>query len=94
MSDKDILLEELDNLDLDKNERNISFRELLTLFTVFATILALLVPKIYLRNGIYLMSRDLTQLYSMHASLKEENSQIKIKLQQLKFKSELANSTQ
>jgi len=49
-------------------------------------------PKIYLRNNIYYISKDINRLYSHYISLKEENKFLKQQLEDTKFKNQIIDS--
>jgi cell division protein FtsL len=52
----------------------------------------LFVPKIYLRNNIYYVSKDINKLYSHYISLKEENRFLLQQLEDAKFKNQIIDS--
>jgi len=54
--------------------------------------LLIFLPKIYLRNNIYYLSKDINKLYSHFLSLKEENKHLKQQLENEKFKNQITNS--
>ena len=49
-------------------------------------------PKIYLRNNIYYISKDINRLYAHYISLKEENKFLKQQLEDTKFKNQIIDS--
>lgn len=55
-------------------------------------VLALYMPKIYLRNNIYYISKDINKLYSHYISLKEENRFLAQQLEDMKFKNQIMDS--
>ena len=59
---------------------------------IFISSIILLVPKIYLRNNIYYISKDINKLYSHYISLKEENKFSKQQLEDAKFKNNIIDS--
>ena len=66
-----------------------------SLLFVFLTLLFLLVifvPKIYLRNNIYYISKDINKLYTHYISLKEENTFLQQQLEDTKFKNQITYS--
>jgi len=65
---------------------------LLIVFTVMFVVLALYMPKIYLRNNIYYISKDINKLYSHYISLKEENRFLAQQLEDMKFKNQIMDS--
>ena len=84
---------------INSNERNdlldelesftpvgIELRTLLSLTLIIAIIFLLLFPKIFLRNSIYYDSREITMQERRNELLKEQNKNLHLQLQQLKFK--------
>ena len=66
-----------------------------SLFIIFGTMFAILIlfmPKIYLRNNIYYVSKDINKLYSHHISLKEENKFLQQQLEKMKYKNQIMDS--
>ncbi len=55
-------------------------------------ILSLYLPKIYLRNNIYYVSRDINVLHDNYISLKEENRFLQQQLEDMKFKNQIMDS--
>lgn len=49
-------------------------------------------PKIYLRNNIYYVSKDINKLYAHYISLKEENKFLSQQLEDMKFKNQITDS--
>jgi regulator of replication initiation timing len=49
-------------------------------------------PKIYLRNNIYYISKDINKLYAHFISLKEENKFLAQQLEDMKFKNQITDS--
>ncbi len=64
------------------------------LIVLFALMLAivLFIPKIYLRNNIYYMSKDINKLYAHYISLQEENRFLEQQLEDMKFKNQIIDS--
>jgi regulator of replication initiation timing len=60
--------------------------------TLLIVSLAIFVPKIYLRNNIYYISKDINKLYSHYISLKEENTFLRQQLEDAKFKNQITDS--
>jgi len=54
--------------------------------------LVLFIPKTYLRNNIYYISKDINNLYSHYRSLKEENKFLIQQLEDAKFKNQITDS--
>jgi len=68
------------------------FKSLLLVFVVLIVVLILFVPKIYFRNNIYYISKDINKLYSHYISLKEENIFLQQQLEDAKFKNQITDS--
>ena len=49
-------------------------------------------PKIYLRNNIYYISKDINKLHSHYVSLKEENKFLQQQLEKMKYKNQIMDS--
>lgn len=54
--------------------------------------LVLFIPKIYLRNNIYYMSKDINKMYAHYISLQEENRFLEQQLEDMKFKNQIIDS--
>lgn len=67
-------------------------RSILLVMTLLIVSLAIFVPKIYLRNNIYYISKDINKLYSHYISLKEENTFLRQQLEDAKFKNQITDS--
>jgi cell division protein FtsL len=65
---------------------------LLTVFGLLVLILTLFLPKIYLRNNIYYVSRDINKLHDNYISLKEENRFLAQQLEDMKFKNQIMDA--
>ena len=73
----------------------INLNEKSALAIVFAILfftLALYFPKIYLRNNIYYVSKDINRLYAHYISLQEENTFLAQQLEDMKFKNQIIDS--
>lgn len=65
------------------------------LFIVFSALLIVLVffmPKIYLQNNIYYVSKDINKLDAQYISLKEENKFLKQQHEDALFKNQITDS--
>jgi hypothetical protein len=49
-------------------------------------------PKIYLQNNIYYISKNINKLYSQYISLKEENKFLEQQLEKMKYKNQIMDS--
>lgn len=65
---------------------------ILIVFAILIFALVIFIPKIYLRNNIYYVSKDINRLYSHYISLKEENKFLKQQLEDAKFKNQISDS--
>jgi cell division protein FtsL len=55
-------------------------------------VLLVFMPKIYLRNNIYYISKDINKLHSHNISLKEENKFLRQQLEKMKYKNQIMDS--
>ena len=67
-------------------------KALLIVFGVMLMALIIFIPKIYLRNNIYYVSKDINRLYTQHISLKEENKFLKQQHEDALFKNQIMDS--
>jgi len=80
---------------LTKNKQKFKLNAKNSILIVFAILifaLVIFIPKIYLRNNIYYVSKDINRLYSHYISLKEENKFLKQQLEDAKFKNQISDS--
>lgn len=59
---------------------------------VLVVSLVFLIPKIYLRNNIYYISKDINRLNAQYISLKEENKFLKQQHEDALFKNQIMDS--
>lgn len=90
MDDKNQLLDQYDAE--QKVEKNIDFRFLLLVYMVMFVAFLLILPKIYIKNQIYYMSRDINKLYGEYSILKEENRVLKQNLENIRFKNQILDT--
>jgi cell division protein FtsL len=62
------------------------------IFIMMAALLLLFMPKIFLRNNIYYLSKDINKLHSQYISLKEENKFLAQQLETMKYKNQIMDS--
>ncbi|MEA3354712.1 MAG: hypothetical protein U9Q33_12950 [Campylobacterota bacterium] len=55
-------------------------------------VMVLVLPKIYLRNNIYYVSKDINKLYGQYISLKEENKFLKQQHEDALFKNQIMDT--
>jgi len=67
-------------------------KALLIVFASMALALALFIPKIYLRNNIYYISKDINKLDAQYISLKEEHKILKQQHEDALFKNQIMDS--
>ena len=90
MDDKNELLEEYDAQ--LKVEKNLDFRFLLLVYMAMFVAFLVILPKIYIKNQIYYMSRDISKLYGEYSILKEENRVLKQNLENIRFKNQILDT--
>lgn len=90
MNDKGELLEEYDNE--QKREKNLDFKFLMLVYISMTIAFLIVLPKIYIKNQVYYISRDINQLYSEYSILNEENKYLKQKLESIRFKNQVLDS--
>ncbi len=69
-----------------------SVNSLIIVFTVLFLALIIWMPKIYLQNNIYYISKNINKLYSQYISLKEENKFLEQQLEKMKYKNQIMDS--
>ncbi|EAU00260.2 MULTISPECIES: hypothetical protein [Campylobacter] len=92
MLEKEELLELHD--DEQKREINLSFKTLVMVYLAMFIALAIFLPKIYIANQIYYISRDIADISGKRDMLLEENRALSIKLENLRYKNQILNSLQ
>ena len=90
MDDKNTLLDDVDAG--WKAEENLSFKLLMIVVLLIFAALSILLPKIYIKNQIYYVSRDISKRYSEYSALKEENKFLKQKVESMKFKNQVLDT--
>ena len=85
--EKDILLDEYD--EALSRAQEISFKNLFFVFGAIFFVLALLLPKIYISNQIYYISKDINGKYHKYTALKEEQSHLKRELELIRYQVEV-----
>ena len=86
-NDKQELLEEYNQ------EKNLDFRFLMLVYLSLAVAFLIILPKIYIKNQIYYTSRDIHKLYSQNSILEEESRYLKQKLESMRFKNQVLDSS-
>jgi len=85
-NDKQELLEQYDE------ETNLDFKFLLLIYLSLAVAFSIILPKIYIKNQIYYISRNIHKLHSENSILEEENIYLKQKLESIRFKNQVLDS--
>lgn len=65
---------------------------IIIVFICLFVALVIYFPKIYLRNNIYYVSKDINKLYAHYISLQEENKFLSQQLEDMKFKNQIIDS--
>ncbi len=86
-SEKDKLLLEYDNE--QTKEKNLDLKTLLSVYLIVLLILAITLPKIYIANQIYYISKDINKKYHEYLSLKEEREHLKSQLEAMRFQHQI-----
>lgn len=87
MDDRQELLQAYDKE--QKREINLSFKTLAMVYLALLVSLALFLPKIYIKNEIYYNSRDISELYGQYEVLLEENRELKLAIEWMRFKNQV-----
>lgn len=90
MSDKTELLDDYD--EEQNREKNLDFKFLILVYLALAVASLIVLPKIYIKNQIYYISRDINKLYSEYSILQEENNYLEQKLESIRFKNQVLDS--
>lgn len=72
-----------------KKEQNLDFRTLISAYAALFIALALFLPKIYITNQIYYISREIGDLSGKRDVLLEENRELRLKLERMKYKNQI-----
>ena len=91
-SEKELLLEEYEKQ--QKRANNITFRELLKIYLIILIALLIILPKIYISNQIYYISKDLNSLYHEFTALQEEKAALLRELEKLRYKINVTDEMQ
>ena len=69
-------------------EQNLSLSTLFWTIFFIILFLAIFIPRIYIKNQIYYNSLDINNLYHQYIILKEENRNLKLKIEKARFENE------
>ena len=72
-----------------KKEQNLDFRTLVSAYAALFIALGLFLPKIYITNQIYYISREIGDLSGKRDVLLEENRELRLKLERMKYKNQI-----
>ncbi|MFC2345933.1 hypothetical protein [Campylobacter sp.] len=72
-----------------KKEQNLDYKTLATAYLGLFIALALFLPKIYITNQIYYISREIGDLSGKRDVLLEENRELRLKLERMKYKNQI-----
>ncbi|MGP1484535.1 MAG: hypothetical protein ACTTJC_00285 [Campylobacter sp.] len=89
MQDKNELLELHDKEQI--SEQNLDFKTLLIVYLALLIALAVTLPKIYITNQIYYISREIADLSGKRDVLIEENRELRLRLEQMRYKNQIIN---
>ena len=90
MSEKDLILNEVK--ELQNAENKMGWRFLLMTLLILAIAWLLLFPKIFLQSQVYYKSRDIAILTGEYNALKEENRILKTKVESIRFKNQVLDT--
>jgi len=90
MSEKDLILNEVK--ELQNAENKMGWRFLLMTLLILAIAWLLLFPKIFLQSQVYYKSRDIAILTGEYHALKEENRILKTKVESIRFKNQVLDT--
>lgn len=90
MSEKNDLLEELDEIRSLKKTLTVNY--FLYVVLVLSFVGMLIFPKIYITQQIYFKSRDISKLKNEYDTLKEENKIISASVEEIKFKNQILDT--
>lgn len=90
MSEKNDLLDELD--DIKVQEKRVTLAYFLYIILVLSFVGVLVFPKIYITQQIYFKSRDISKLKNEYDTLKEENKIISASVEEIKFKNQILDT--
>jgi cell division protein FtsL len=83
------LLEDLDQE--QKKAKNISAHTLVWTFIILFFVLLFILPKIYIANQIYYISKDINTKYHKYTALLEEKRYLQKKIEELQYQSQVVD---
>ena len=90
MNEKDLVLNEVKELQSEENK--MGWRFLFMTLLILAIAWLLLFPKIFLQSQVYYKSRDIAVLTGEYNVLKEENRILKTKVESIRFKNQVLDT--
>ena len=73
-------------------QKNTNRKALYRVLLLLLVVMAIFFPKVYLRNNIYYVSKDINKLNTQYISLKEENRFLKQQHEDALFKNQIMDS--
>ncbi|QCD52395.1 hypothetical protein [Campylobacter sp. RM16192] len=74
-----------------KVEQNLNFNTLLVVYIAMLIAFAIFLPKIYITNQIYYTSREIADLSGKRDVLLEENRDLRLRVEQIKYKHQISD---
>jgi hypothetical protein len=72
-----------------QEEENLSFKTLVLVYLATLLFLGIFLPKVYIKNEIYYISRDIRGLYGQYEILIEENRELRLGIESMRFKNQV-----
>ncbi len=86
------LLTQID--DMQNVEQNISFSTLIWTFILVFFMLLFILPKIYIANQVYYVSKDINKQYHKFTALREENRYLKNQIEKFNYQNQIVNDVE
>ena len=86
------LLTQLD--DVQSVAQNISFSTLIWTFIIVFFTLLFVLPKIYIANQVYYVSKDINKQYHKYTALREENRYLKKQMEEFNYQNQIVNNVE
>ncbi len=89
----EVEVQNLESLDLTKEKPFLTAKSsIIIIFSTMFVVLLIFMPKIFLRNNIYYVSKDINKLHLHNIALKEENKFLEQQLEKMKYKNQIMDS--
>jgi len=72
-----------------QEEENLSFKTLILVYLAALLFFGIFLPKVYIKNEIYYISRDIRGLYGQYEILIEENRELRLGIESIRFKNQV-----